>query len=102
MEEQLIKSLIQLCEDIHALVGEQRTKIEHLEQVIEELTGHADRTYSQSEFARKTGWSTAAINNWVHDGTITPVMVGTVLRIPDCEVKKILTLKGPGKKKRAA
>jgi hypothetical protein len=74
-------------------------EIDKLKERVRDLEGRVPKreTYTQTEVAELTGWSTSAVNNWVKDRTIVTISgTGRNLMIPASEVDRIFALKGKG------
>ena len=103
MEQQALKAFTDLCDKIGQMIEDQKTKMAELEDKIKVLESMNAVVYTQQQVADITGWSVAAVNNWVKQGFIVgiPVRGKKNVGIPASEVKVILAKKGQGKKKRA-
>lgn len=89
-----------LCNKIGAAIDASLDRLEALERKMNHLELHQSAAYNQSQVAQMTGWSVAAINNWVREGKIEVVpSTGKNVAIPATEVDKIIARKGYGRKR---
>ena len=103
MEQQALQALTNLCDKMAQMIDAQTNKMAELEDKINVLESMNAVVYTQQQVADITGWSVAAVNNWVKQGFIVgiPIRGKKNVGIPASEVKVILAKKGQGKKKRA-
>lgn len=101
MDDKLITSVMNLCDKLSNAIDANMGKIESLEQRVKQLEQRQRAEYSQKEAAQLTGWSVAAIGNWIGNGFLTVIPgSGRNPRVPACEIDKILSRKGYGPKLR--
>ena len=103
MDNETLIAFKDLCTKMGQMIDASTTRIKTLEEKVRMLEDIGTVIYSQQQVANLTGWSVAAVNNWVKTGFIigVPVRGRKNLGIPASEVKVILSKKGHGKKKRA-
>lgn len=94
-----LKAFANLCAKMEQMIDASTTRIKTLEEKVRMLEDIGTVIYSQQQVANLTGWSVAAVNNWVKTGFIigVPVRGRKNLGIPASEVKVILSKKGFGK-----
>ena len=101
--EEALRALTDLCQKMSQMIDVSTNKVTELEDKVNMLESMQAVVYTQQQVADITGWSVAAVNNWVKTGFVlsVPIRGKKTPGIPASEVKVILAKKGQGKKKRA-
>lgn len=98
-EEEVLQAFTSLCTKIEKMIDISTARMDELEAKITKLERKPTAIYTQQEVAKLTGWSVAAVNEWVRTGYIKSVRVRgrKNLWIPASEVEMILFKQGYGK-----
>lgn len=99
-QEKTLESITNLCNKVAQMIDDNTSRMRELEDKIKMLESRQAVLYTQKQVAQITGWSVAAINNWVKTGFIlgVPVHGKKNMSIPASEVNNILSKKGHGRR----